>query len=641
MSGLPDLTGKTAFVSGGAGVIGRELVPMLIKCGAKVVVGDLKIPPESFRGNVDYLQGDLNTITESEVKSIGPEIFFHLAATFERTQETAEFYDENYWNNVRLSSHLMSLMRKCGELKKVVFASSYLVYDSSKYLSEKSTQSVISLRESDDLLARNLVGAAKLYHEYELQFLRETGSGVYGVVCARIFRGYGMGSNCIISRWIRQLINGETISLYGKEARFDYIYARDSAEGLLRLAAVDHAQGIFNLGTGKARRVSEVVDILAEYFPDMQIADALTNIDYEASQASMVKTSEAINWSPSHSLESAIPKVIKYERNANIVDDLSVNNVLITSSSNKIPLIDKVQKACSRINKAIAVYCGDARSQILSSHISDYFWLMPKLGHESFNAIVAFCVDHNIKIIVPTRDGELEFWAETKFKFLERNIHVVVSPLRAVELCADKLQFAKHLQKHGVNVAPTFEELEQVIGNRIVVKERRGSGARNVSVDISREEASEIALTMHAPVFQPYVDGYEISADTYVDKSGTPKGVVLRKRLLVQDGEAKVTETFRDSEIEIQFYEISRLLGVRGPAVLQGIVDQNNTVHIIECNCRIGGASTVSISAGLDIFYWAIWEALIGDLDQLQFRRSTTELKQVRVEVDKIYDCNI
>mgnify|MGYP000255773271 CR=1 FL=1 len=116
---------------------------------------------------------------------------------------------------------------------------------------------------------------------------------------------------------------------------------------------------------------------------------------------------------------------------------------------------------------------------------------------------------------------------------------------------------------------------------------------------------------------------------------------MLRKRLLVHDGEAKVTETFRNSEIEIQFYEISRLLGVRGPAVLQGIVDQNNTVHIIECNCRIGGASTVSISAGLDIFYWAIWEALIGDLDQLQFRRSTTELKQVRVEVDKIYDCNI
>jgi nucleoside-diphosphate-sugar epimerase len=33
---------KKVFVSGGAGVIGRELIPKLVKMGAIVLVGDLK-----------------------------------------------------------------------------------------------------------------------------------------------------------------------------------------------------------------------------------------------------------------------------------------------------------------------------------------------------------------------------------------------------------------------------------------------------------------------------------------------------------------------------------------------------------------------------------------------------------------------
>ena len=75
--------------------------------------------------------------------------------------------------------------------------------------------------------------------------------------CARIFRGYGCNSRDVISRWVRALLAGEPINVFRPEGIFDYIYAEDSAEGLIRLAE-SNVTGIINLGTGRGRRVQEV-----------------------------------------------------------------------------------------------------------------------------------------------------------------------------------------------------------------------------------------------------------------------------------------------------------------------------------------------------------------------------------------------
>ncbi len=103
------------FVSGGAGVIGLEMVAKLVERGAEVLVGDLQPRPDSFPRQVRYRRGDLNTLTLGELEAFGPEVFIHLAATFERSAETYEFWDENFWHNTRLSHHLMTLIRQLSE----------------------------------------------------------------------------------------------------------------------------------------------------------------------------------------------------------------------------------------------------------------------------------------------------------------------------------------------------------------------------------------------------------------------------------------------------------------------------------------------------------------------------------------------
>ena len=124
---------KRIFVSGGAGVIGLELIPILLNQGHTVIVGDLKCRPSSFSADVIYIQGDLNDLNFHDLESFAPEIFIHLAATFERSTESYGFWKENFRHNVLLSHNLMSLMKDIKTLKRVVFASSYLIYDPNLY----------------------------------------------------------------------------------------------------------------------------------------------------------------------------------------------------------------------------------------------------------------------------------------------------------------------------------------------------------------------------------------------------------------------------------------------------------------------------------------------------------------------------
>lgn len=308
------ISGKRVFVTGGAGVIGMELVPRLLDMGAIVFVGDLKSEPVEFRGKVTYRQGDLNDLTVLELQDFAPEIIIHLAATFERSNETLNFWGENFHHNIKLSHHLMSIAQHISSLKRVIFTSSYLIYDQDLYQFNKAQVKPKKLSETDPIRPRNLTGMAKLAHEQELRFLASFDECRFSYLCIRIFRGYGRRSRDVISRWVRSLLIGENISVYRPEGMFDYIDAVDNAEGIARLAFCESAVGIVNLGTGRARRISDVLDILKQYFPSAIIEYQDSNIPYEASEACTNKLELLINWKPVRTLEETIPEIIQFEK---------------------------------------------------------------------------------------------------------------------------------------------------------------------------------------------------------------------------------------------------------------------------------------------------------------------------------------
>jgi nucleoside-diphosphate-sugar epimerase len=307
-----DFKNKKIIVTGGAGVIGRSLIEKLTEKGAIVKCIDIAPRPDNFSELVEYSQRDLSQLNPIEFTGFDPDIVFHLAATFERTEEDADFWEFNFTNNVVLSHKVIDALKFCKNLKKFVFASSYLIYDPKTYLSENPVDPV-KISELSKIDTRNICGAAKYYTEKELEFMDNFEKYPFSKVSARIFRVYGRGSRDFVSRSVRSAINKEPIKLFLKENSFDYIFADDVAEGLIRLAEADVKKEIVNLGTGKARKIEEVISILKNHFPDLKIEEEKKQDVFEESSADNKKLKDITGWLPEISLEEGIKELIKYE----------------------------------------------------------------------------------------------------------------------------------------------------------------------------------------------------------------------------------------------------------------------------------------------------------------------------------------
>ena len=303
------LKDKRVLVTGCSGVIGRVLVERLVQTGAQVLGIDI-VPESRPIKEVGYLTADLASGPPKTAIDFAPEAVFHLAASFGRTIETAGYWKTVFDNDVLASHRLLEAVEALQSLRVFVFASSYLNYSPGLYL---DVPQVRRLKESDQLLPRNLVGLAKYYMDRELDFVQTTQRN-FRAISARIYRVYGRGSRDVISRWVRAALAGEVLTVFGRDNCFDYVYADDIAEGLARLAETKEAVGAVNLGSGKARSIADVLQILNSKIGGIRTRIEPEQLPIESSCADMTLFRHLTGWIPETSLEAGIAKVVEYEK---------------------------------------------------------------------------------------------------------------------------------------------------------------------------------------------------------------------------------------------------------------------------------------------------------------------------------------
>ena len=312
-------------------------------------------------------------------------------------------------------------------------------------------------------------------------------------------------------------------------------------------------------------------------------------------------------------------------------------NVLVTSISKKVPLLKAVRKALSRLDGNGRLYGADLDPECIGGHFVDRFWQMPRTSELTADTLINYCRTQGIRAIIPTRDGELPFFASVAGRLRDESIHVMVSSPETVEICLDKLLFSRRLLDHDIPVIPTAErigELEEA--SAYVVKERYGAGSRRIGLGLNRDDAIRHAASLEVPIYQPYISGREYSIDLYRGRDGRTKGVIARTRDKVVDGESQVTTTVTDPGLETLGARVADALDLYGHAVLQVLVDEYGGYHVIECNCRVGGASRLAFEAGLDSLYWFLLEASGEPIGKYPFVRSKCEMRLVRYAEDRI-----
>lgn len=312
----------------------------------------------------------------------------------------------------------------------------------------------------------------------------------------------------------------------------------------------------------------------------------------------------------------------------------TARHVLVTSASRKAPLVRAMQDAVRRIHPEARVIAGDLDPEAPARYVADGFWQMPPVTDAELPALIQGCRERGIAVVFPTRDGELAFWARHRATLCEAGISVVVSNPEAVERCLDKLAFARFGKQVGLPVIEAAMTPEVVGAGPYVVKERYGAGSRAIGLDLPIDAARHHAKNLEAPIYQAFVPGPEISIDGWLDREGSVVGVLLRRRDRVIAGESQITTTFRNEVLEREAVRALEALDLRGPVVMQAIVI-GDTMRIIECNPRFGGASTTAIAAGLDVLYWSLGEAFGLGLPPV-FKRIAGEVRQIRLPADLV-----
>ncbi len=308
------------------------------------------------------------------------------------------------------------------------------------------------------------------------------------------------------------------------------------------------------------------------------------------------------------------------------------NNILVTSISSKVILLELIRTAINKYDKNILLYGADINSKAIATYFVDKFLEIPRLKYLKITTLIDICNKEKIKYIIPTRDDDVKYFSFYKKKLLKNGIFVFSPEYKSVKFCFDKLMFYKKSKLE--QVIKTSKYINHIKQKKLVVKERFGSGSSSIVININKKNAKKHAKELNNPIFQPFIKGDEYSIDSYLDENNTCIACIIRSRDLIIDGEAKITTIKKDKKLKGIIVEFLQKHKIIGHSVTQVIKSKNN-YHIIECNTRFGGASSLSYKMGLESFYWFLLET---NNKIIKTKLSNKKLRQVRVSKDIYFE---
>jgi carbamoyl-phosphate synthase large subunit len=312
-------------------------------------------------------------------------------------------------------------------------------------------------------------------------------------------------------------------------------------------------------------------------------------------------------------------------------------NILVTSLSRKVPLLAALRQALQDSSTGGLLWGADSDPECVGRYFADRFWEMPPLSRpDAPQQVLEFCSREGIGLVIPTRDGELPLFAGLREQLADHGAYVPIGSPETIDVCLDKLRFHDHCRREGIPTAPTATALDDLEGEQFVVKDRRGMGSRELVVGLDRERARAHAERLREPIFQSVLNGIEHSVDMYVNRRGEVVEAAPRTRIRVNEGESTVTETVEHPELAATAVRFADSLELRGHLVIQAFANGQG-VTLLECNPRVGGASTLGFHAGVESPLWAIREAL-GETVDPQLGSYRRGLRLVRYPVDRLIE---
>lgn len=262
-----DFKGKYVLVAGGSGLIGTQLVNLLIQEGAHVRVASLDSKLNAHPHAV-FWQIDLMDSRNCQMVCQGMDYVFNLLCV-KGSPETAANYPATLYDANLLLDHLMLRASRLARVKGYLLASSLAVYPPQEIMSEESLWK--GYPSSRDWYA----GWAKRMGEVQVDAYRKQYGDEMTISVVRPANVYGPFDDfesegaTVVASLIRKIVNGmNPLEVWGDGSQErDFIHSLDAARGML-FVAKSGIQEPVNLCTGHPVIIRELVNIIIDCVPN-------------------------------------------------------------------------------------------------------------------------------------------------------------------------------------------------------------------------------------------------------------------------------------------------------------------------------------------------------------------------------------
>lgn len=328
------MNGRRVAILGGAGFIGHHLALELAERGAEVhVVDGLQVnnmvavaTDERYRPHRELysriLEERLHLLREADVpvhvqdardyhalsrllSDIAPDAIVHGAAVSHAGQSNKDPYS-TFDHSLRTLENALDWARSGAE--HFVFLSSSMVYGN--FLSPE-------VSEDHPLNSIGIYGALKVAGERMVIAYQQVFDLPYTIVRPSALYGPRCISRRVSQVFIENAIEGRPIVLEGDGSdRLDFTYVKDLVSGLALVLDKPAARNeIFNMTYGESRSIAEVVNLVGQAFPLVEVAHAERDrLMPERGTLSIAKARQLLGYAPENPIEIGLPRYIDWYR---------------------------------------------------------------------------------------------------------------------------------------------------------------------------------------------------------------------------------------------------------------------------------------------------------------------------------------
>jgi UDP-glucose 4-epimerase len=269
------------IVTGASGFVGHRVVTELLRRGIETCA--------VARSSIDFTD---SLIVDNYLDTPKGDILIHLADNPSRAQVNK--IGSSYAAEAKdVANGLISK-----GYQRIIFASSVVVYGDKAKKPHKPT---------DPALAHDIYAQSKL--EREELFCQSNGaiarlSNLYGV---------GMSSQNVLSKVIEQLTSGDAINVWNDKPIRDFLWIDDAVDALVEMA-LGKAEGIYNVGSGEAVSIKELVKTVlkaADVDNEYVLAVTKPSDEFSSIMLDVADTFNSFGWMPKVTLEAGIRHLLK------------------------------------------------------------------------------------------------------------------------------------------------------------------------------------------------------------------------------------------------------------------------------------------------------------------------------------------